>query len=282
MTICLVALSTQAISADTKPAASVSSKALTPGDGIQSVNTPSVIDNYDFEAGEGFAPGYLGGQAGWTVFVGSAVQPIIDNSDPSSGLQHVQIAEDAVAGTGTLVGGFSPDLGPQTAGVESRVSVDVKITSDNGADYDVAGQAPSLALLTWRVKFSWLGGIEVLDDTGGGLGWEDTGSVWPVNTYFNLEVITNPGGSPGIEYYIDGTLIYSQVLMFGADTIEQVVLIGDNWNAGEVANFDNLMIDTDYVAPTAGPALPVPGLGTLGLILLSLGLLFTVRRKLVL
>lgn len=264
-----------------KPAMAVSDQALYPGNQTSGGNTIYTIDNYDFEAGEGFSPGLLDGQVGWTVFAASSVQPVIDTSDPSSGAQHVQIANDPNNGGGTLVGGFSPDLGAQPAGVENRVSVDVKITAGGGADYQVIGQAPSLGFLTWRVNLDWLGNIEVLDDTGGGLAFEDTGVPWPVNTYFNLQVITNPGGSPGIEYYLDGALIYSQVMMLSADNVEQVIVLSDNWQSSEVGNFDNLMIDTDYVEP-AVPALPVPGLGTFGIILLSLGLLWTVRRKWVL
>jgi len=274
----LMTLSSAAMSVD-KPEPTVSLEAMSPGgDQASSGNNLFLIDNYDFEAGEGFSPGYLGGQVGWTVFAASTTQPVVDTSDPSSGSQHMLLTNDGANPSGTNIGGFSPDLGPQTAGAESRVSADFKITASGGADYYMAGQAPSLGFLTWQVDFNWLGNIYVYDDTGGGFGFEDTGVAWPVNTYFNLEIITNPGGSPGIEYYIDGSLIYTQQTMLSADTVEQVVIFHDNWQATDVGNVDNLMIDTDYVEPAA-PAMPVPSLSTWGLILMSLGLLYIVRRK---
>lgn len=283
----LITLSSAAISANkptVKPERTVSLEAKSPGEGLSSVNTPYLVDNYDFEAGEGFTPGFLGGQVGWTVFLNSSLEPTIDNSNPSSGAQHYSMAEDISISWGTDVGGFSPDLGPQPAGVESRVSADIMITSSGGSDYYFLSQAPSLGFITWEVNFNWQGNIFVVDDLGGGFAYEDTGTPWPVNTYFNIEVVTNPGGSPGIEYYLDGILIWSQTAMLSADNVEQVVFYNDNFQfgSGETAYMDNLMIDTDSAGQPPAPAIPVPSLGTFGLILLSMGLLFTVRRKLVL
>lgn len=286
LAICLTTLSEHAISADGlfKTDESVSLKSLTSGNSAKSINTLFVIDNYGFEASEGFSPGFLGSQAGWTVLSsGSTVQPLIGNSDPSSGSQHLQLGEDSSLPAGTNIGGLSPDLGPQTVGNESRVSVDVKITANLGASYTVFAQAPSAGLGTWNVNFDSTGNIYVADDIGGGFLFIDSGTAWPVNTYFNLEVITNPGGSSGIEYYLNGTLFYTQATMLLSDTVEQIVLYSDNNNSGDVANFDNLMIDSNFAGggPSV-PATPVPSIGTLGLILMSLGLLFIVRRKLVL
>ncbi|MCX7544563.1 LPXTG cell wall anchor domain-containing protein [Marinicella gelatinilytica] len=237
---------------------------------------------YFFEAGEGFSPGFLGGQAGWLVLSGSTAQPIIDNSDPANGTQHMQLGQDSSLPAGTNIGGLSPDLGPQPAGNESRVFIDVKITAISGSSYTVFAQAPSTAQGTWNVSFDSTGNILVADNIGGGYVYIDSGMDWPVNTYFRLEVITNPGGLPGIDYYLNGNLFYSQVTMLFSDKVEQIAIYSDNNNSGEVANFDNLVIDNNYGSggPT-GPATPVPSLSVFGLILLSLALLLTVRRKFV-
>ena|GEM_PF-2275827 len=242
-----------------------------------------VADTYGFETSEGFSQGFLGGQAGWTVLAtGSTTQPIIANSDPSTGTQHMQLAQDTSLSVGTLIGGLSPDLGAQPAGNESRVSVDIKITAVLGASYTVFAQAPSVGQGTWNVNFDPQGTIYVADNTGSGYVFIDSGLAWPVNTYFNLEVITNPGGLPGIEYFLNGTLFYTQTTMLLTDKVEQMALYSDNNNAGEVANFDNLIIDNNYGSggPT-GPVRSVPGLGGFGLVLLLMGLLWTVRRKFV-
>lgn len=239
--------------------------------------------NYGFEMFEGFSPGFLGGQAGWSVLVtGSTMQPIIDNSDPATGSQHMQLGQDTSLSVGTNIGGLSPDLGSQPSGNESRVSVDIKITAGLGASYTVFAQAPSTGQGTWNVNFDPMGNILVADNIGGGYVFIDSGTAWPVNTYFNLEVITNPGGTVGIDYYLNGTLFYSQVTMLFSDKVEQIAIYSDNNNSGDVANFDNLVIDNNYGSggPT-GPATPVPSLSVFGLILLSLALLLTVRRKFV-
>lgn len=213
---------------------------------------PNVIDNYDFEAAEGFAPGFLGGQAGWTVFTVSSTQPTIEAINPSSGAQHMRMVNDAAVAAGNLIGGFSPDLGPQPTGLVSDVSVDVNISGANGSDYDVAAQAPSAGLLTWRVNFRFTGPIRVLD---GGV-FVDTGVTWPTGTTFNLRVVTDPT-VPTIDYYIDGALIYTATALVGAEAVEQVVLLNDNFQLpGETGDFDNLMIDT-AVVPEADLTLTV-------------------------
>ncbi|GAA4817475.1 hypothetical protein GCM10023308_13220 [Marinicella pacifica] len=288
LTIMLTTLSWAAISANkptTKPERAVTIEALSPDGQLSSVNTPFLVDSHGFEASEGFSLGFLGGQAGWTVFANSSVEPTIDNSNPASGSQHFRMAEDTSISWGTDVGGFSPDLGPQPAGVENRVNADFMISSSGGSDYYLIGQAPSLTFATWNVNFDWQGNIFVADDLGGGFAYEDTGVAWPVNSYFNFEVVTNPGGTAGVEYYLDGTLIWTQTTMLSAsDNVEQVVFYNDNFQfgSGETADMDNLMIDTDAAGQPPTPAMPVPGLGTFGIILLSLGLLWTVRRKWVL
>ncbi len=250
--------------------------AITSGVSTSSPVVPFAVSNHDFEVSEGFATGVLSGQNGWTAFAASTVMPTVDAVNPSSGSQHMHLENDPASGGLTNIGGFSPLLAPQSATDSSRVSVDIFISNDGGSDYDVVAQAPSLGTLTWRVKFEWLGNINVVDDIGGGLAFIDTGIVWPIGTYFNLEVITDPVAN-SIEYYIDGNLIYTSVIgLIAAPNVEQVVLLNDNFQlAGETADFDNLQINTFYLAPPT----PVPSLGVYAVILLMLSLLVVMRRQ---
>ncbi len=256
-----------------KPASIPSVDLIVSGATTSSPVTPSEISNHDFEIVEGFATGLLNGQNGWTTFAASAIMPVIDVTNPSSGGQHMHLDIDNAVAGGTLKGGFSPLLGPQSATEISDVSVDVFVSGGGGANYVIAAQAPSLSLLTWRLDIDWLGTITVLDDTGTGVGTVDTGVTWPVGTYFNIRVVSNPN-TDEINYYMDGTLIYTSVGgHFGASTVEQVVLFDDNFQFGETGDFDNLKINTQiYTTPTA-----VPSLGLYAIILMMLTLLVAFR-----
>ncbi len=229
-----------------------------------------LIDAYDFEP-PAFAPGILDGQAGWTVFLASTVEPTIDTSNPFDGVQHMQISEDPAAGLGTLVGGFSPDLGPQDITLPSSVEVYIWVGGTGGADYDIVPQAPSQAFLTARVKFSFTGDLLLLDDTGGGLAFVDTGIDWTPGVWICIRIEVDPVANT-IDYYMDDALIYSSVAgVFAGTQIEQVVLIGDNWNIGESSDFDGLTINTD--ATPRPPIIEIPTLGQFGLAFLILSLL---------
>ncbi|MBX3697215.1 MAG: hypothetical protein R3F08_15440 [Dokdonella sp.] len=244
---------------------------------------PAVQLTSGFEPGEGFAPGYIGGQAGWTTFAASSAQPVINATSPIAGAQDLQIAGDGTISAGTNTGAFSPDLGPQNVTDPSSLSVDIRITATGGADYDVVPQAPSQSFLSARVKFGFLGTIQILDDTGGGLAFVDTGINWPVNTTFNLRIELDPVANT-LDYYINNALIYSSVAgVFAGTQMEQVVLISDNFQAGEVGEFDNVVLDTNAGAgvPFTPPA-ELPFLGNLGLLLAGLLLagagLMAIRR----
>ncbi len=229
-----------------------------------------VIDAYDFEPPT-FAPGFLDGQGGWSVFSASTVEPTIDTANPFAGVQHMQVSLDPANATGTLIGGFSPDLGPQDVTKPSSVEVYIWVGGTGGADYDIVPQAPSQMFLTARVKFSFLGDILLLDDTGGGLGYVDTGVDWPVGVWICIRIEIDPVANT-IDYYMDDTLIYSSVAgVFAGTQIEQVVLIGDNWSIGEDGDFDGLTINTD--ATPRPPIIVIPTLGQFGLAFLVLSLL---------
>ncbi|MCB1635779.1 MAG: DUF11 domain-containing protein, partial [Xanthomonadales bacterium] len=228
---------------------------------------PNILDVWGFEPGEGFSPGALNGQQGWTVFGAAPNVPQVSTAAPVTGVQHIQIALDGSVANGTLTGGFSPDRGAQPTTNRSRMSVDVQITDAGGADYDIVPQTPSQMFLAARIKFSFLGDILILDDTGGGLFFEDSGVDWPVNTVFNLRVDMDPVANT-LDYFIDDVLIYSSVAgVFAGTNFEQVVILSDNFQLTDVGNFDNLLIDTDFqdnadVALTktvAAPAAPTVG-----------------------
>jgi len=213
-----------------------------------------------FEAADGFAPGNIFGQAGWTVFSGDTNQ-IISTANPAGGVQHYRNQREPAFGSGTLVGAFSPASGAAPIAAHS-MSVDIAIGATGGADYDVVPQAPSQGFLTARVKFFYLGDIYVLDDTGAGLTFVDTGTNWIPGGYHDLTIDIDPIGD-SIDYYYNGGLIYSGVAgVFAGTATEQVVLLSDNFQLQEVGDFDNLVVTPE---PTS-------------LLLLALGALALRRR----
>lgn len=211
-----------------------------------------------FEVVDGFAIGGLP-QNGWTEFAATPNGASISGAHPAAGSQHLRIEKDAAAGNGSLSGGFSPDAGALGAGYYA-VSVDFATNDVAGADYDIVPQAPSQGSLSARMKFSWTGDILVLDDTGAGLAFVDTGADFIADgAYRNASIIIDSINDT-IDYYYNGSLIYSSVTGVVAGTsVEQVVLLSDNFqNAGGWGDFDNLSV----VVPAPG-ALALMGLGGL-------------------
>lgn len=204
-----------------------------------------------FEPAEGFAPGFIDLQAGWTAFVGTT-QGTVSTLNPALGTQHLRIELDVAVGAGSFTGGFSPDLGMLPSGA-STTSVDVSISASGGADYLVAAQSPSEGFLTWEVRFSWLGNILILDDIDGfGFADVDTGVAWTPGAYVTLTVCDDPIAGT-TDYFYGGALIYSQVTHVSGTRVEQIVLLSDNFQAGDTGDFDNLDLSSGLGAVcTAG------------------------------
>lgn len=215
-----------------------------------------------FEAGEGFAIGGLP-QNGWTEFSATPNAASVSGAHPAGGSQHFRIEKDTGASSGSLSGGFSPDMGVLSPG-RYILSVDFASNDVDGADYDIVPQAPSQAFLSARMKFSWTGDILILDDLGLGLSFIDTGVDWIADGAYRNVVIDMDSNADTIDYYYNGSLIYSSVTGVVAGTsFEQVVLISDNFQNGGWGDFDNLSV------------VPAPG----ALALLGLGGAFASRRR---
>ena len=196
-------------------------------------------DSYEtsFESSEGFTTGFLGTQTAtnWTIFTASTTQPTISAADANQGTQSFNIDSDGTLSTGTLLGGFSPQIAPSDATAIQRCQVWVKITPGGGADYDVAPQAPTQGFLTARVNFRFTGPVRVLD----GGSFVDTGVTWTENQWHFLEIVLDPVAET-LDYYLDSNLIYQATTLVGGTTIEQVVLLSDNFNEGDVVFYDDL------------------------------------------
>lgn len=213
---------------------------------VTSYGTEGVLESWGFEPGEGFVPGFIGGQVGWSGFAASTAEGHIDTVNPRNGTQHLRISLDPAVASGNLLGAFSPVV-PDLVVDASSVLVYVAIGATGGADYDVVPQTPTQGFLTARVKFSWQGDILVLDDTGSGLGFVDTGTDYTPGPYVPLQIDIDPVGNT-IDYFYNGVLIYSSVAgVFAGTIVEQVVLLSDNFNLSESGDFDDLSIDRGVV-----------------------------------
>lgn len=211
-----------------------------------------------FETAEGFTANANCAQNGWTKFVSSDDEGHIDTDSPAGGAQHVRISKDPSLSILTLTGCFSPDQGVQSA-LPSTASIDVAISDTGGADYDVVVQAPSEEVITARVKFFYNGDIKVVDEVGGDLEFVDTGVDWEVGPYRTLRINVNPSNN-SIHYYYNGSLIYVGSI-FAAATMEQIVIMSDNWQLGDHGDFDNVVMGNDaniqlFLPSILTPAVP--------------------------
>jgi len=209
-----------------------------------------------FEAGEGFAPGVLEPQNGWSATGINLPWQTISGVNPYTGAQHARLVKNAAAAAGAQHVLLSP-VNATPANTPSTVYVRINISNDGGADYSVVGQAPSQGFLSWRVLFSWSGAmgtepgtIFVLDDIGMGLQFVDTGVLWSENSYVELRVDFNPLAGV-IDYYYNGVVIYSSPLVAGT-AVEQVAFVTDNFQlAGETCDIDALSVQSVGEPPVA-------------------------------
>ncbi|MCH8487223.1 MAG: choice-of-anchor J domain-containing protein [Candidatus Cyclonatronum sp.] len=199
-------------------------------------------DMISFEESEGFVPGFINEQNGWTTFSSNLTQPAISPARATDGVWSLELAKEPDV-TGSI-GAFSPLFSLET-GI-ALIEQDIFIEALGGSDYDVILQAPSQALLAARVKFFWQGGIRVLDNPAGSTVFVQTGVPFPVDEWFTLGIKLN-SFDESVEYYLNGELFYTGN-MFGASTIEQIIYLHDNFNEGEAGYVDNVRL-TEFEGP---------------------------------
>lgn len=207
-----------------------------------------------FESGEGFVPGFIG-QNGWGYYSNTSSQPVISNAHPAVGTQHLRIDKHSGLPNGTQIGAVTPNLGTRSAG-HYALSVDLAISNSGGADYFIMPFSISQdGTYAAGLRFEWQGSVYALADLTPGDGlfdWVDTGVDWSGNigAYKNATIELDATANT-LTYSYGGAVIYTTTV-FGATSIEQAVFESDNWNAGEVADFDNLTInDMDASSPPA-------------------------------
>jgi hypothetical protein len=214
-----------------------------------------------FEPGQGFVGGTLDNQNGWLTSGTNLPWASVVTTNPQDGVHSVRVENDPTAAPGTNRLIFSPSV-PTPANTADVTSWWVYVDPSDvaGADYDFVAQAPSQALLTWRVKLNFQGNIFVLDNAGEGLAFQDTATQFPVGGWFQLAVAADPIADT-ISYYLNGNLIYSGVAgIFAATSVEQFVALSDNFqNPGGFAQIDNI---GSTIIPTPG-AVALLGLGGL-------------------
>jgi hypothetical protein len=202
-----------------------------------------VVETWGFEADEGFGPGFVGGQVGWSSFAGSTNEAHIDTANPHSGTQHVRISWDPAA-SAAWTGAWSPRVPDLVADVSS-VSVWVAIGATGGWAYEVGLMDVSPWSTTAGVRFEPGGGISVLAT---GTGYVGTGAGWIPDAYVQLEIDVDPIGNT-IRYFYGGNQIFATAMLDGTG-IDMVGFARDNRQSGEHGDFDDLVIDRGSVAAT--------------------------------
>lgn len=208
---------------------------------------PAQAAIFGFEASAGYVPGSIAGQNGWSTFDNNS-QQVISTANPFSGNQHLRLQFDGSLPPGTLLGAFSPNLGPLPATLFCRVSVEVFISANGNTDYQLVANAPSRGVGIWRVQLHNSGSIQVYNNIGGNRLFVDTGASWPIQSYFNITVEANNAQNT-IDYYLNGQWIYAtaaDIFPGGPACVEQM-LLAYKQQPGQTADFDDLVIENDLI-----------------------------------
>lgn len=193
-----------------------------------------------FEAAEGYSLGSIFGQQGWTGGVGSNVEPVVSNANPSSGTQHLLFGEEP-ENEELFLEAYTPAFGAQADG-RYTVSVDVAI-DDLGGDYRVVVLGAGGEIVA-AVNFSGGGSLEIYDDPDED-GFYDFTDIdrewdWIGNAYHTLTVDIDAAANR-IDYFYDASNVYSTELV-GPGGVEQVLLQGESFTFGTTGAFDNLQV----------------------------------------
>ena len=202
-----------------------------------------------FEASEGFVPGEIEGQQDWNLSTsttaGASADPAlftISTAEATNGTQSL-LMEGGNGTNHSLRGAFSPEF--SVTGDMLYFSFDLKTSelTANGSDFYISAQSPSEELLTSRIVFSFDGTIYVLDYEDPAdpesLGYIEVADVtYEGDTWYNVEMVQdNVAGT--IKYYLNDALIHTGAA-FGAEGIEQLVLMNDNYEGS--AYMDNISV----------------------------------------
>jgi hypothetical protein len=210
-----------------------------------------------FEPGQGFVIAALEPQQGWVASGVNAAWAGVSGANAHSGTQHQRLTNDALVPVNTQRVVLSPLVAGVLPSTPSTTTQWINISNDQGADYDVFGQAPSQAFITWRVKFHFSDGtgappgmIFILDDIGGGaLAFINTGVIWNTGVYTELKVQFDPALGQ-VRYFYGGALIHTGVIYAG-NVVEQVGSVNDNFQlGGETADFDDIVLIDTPTDPT--------------------------------
>ena len=216
------------------------------------VANAQVVYQTGFEA-PGFSVGPIINQNGYTTFNADANGPIISTANPKSGNQHLRLPDNPLVGNGTLSGAFSPifagGTGPQ---IVSRASFFIPTNDAGGADYDFIGQSVGQSQLVFRLKFSFTGTVQIVDDLdGAGPGtaaFRNTNFTFALGQWNDVEVTTDYTTLTQT-YRINNNVIATGNFVNQTNTgIDQVIMFSDLFhNPGVVGG------DVDDVSVTVVP-----------------------------
>jgi len=209
-----------------------------------------------FEASEGFTQGSIVGQNGWTSTIGAGTYEVRDGLSSGNGSPNaLRLTQVAFPNNAGLL------RSPVIAG-QNRLTIDVRIDDNQGADYNVLGTRDPSSNQTFRVQFSYTGTIFYQVGTG----LIDTGVAWSPNVYKKLDVLVT---AADIQYRYDGALIATQTTFnAGGNLFDQIKFTHSNdqdlgfgsFSGGgnpAAAYFDNLTI---VPAPGTGASLVIVGI----------------------
>lgn len=212
-----------------------------------------------FEAVEGFAQGNVAGQNAWSDNAPRQAMQIVNGVNAGNGSANALRMSVGPQAQGAFGQAFTPVLSQE----HKKVSVDVKIDDNAGANYGLAGIKSAGGPLTFQVDFDYLGNIFL---RGTALGSVDTGIAWLHNAW---QTLTLEFVSGGVTLTYGSSTFNGPLNAGGTVNFDVVTFYHDNYQAfgsgsfsgGTTAGyFDNLSISKPVPAPAMAGVLGLGGL----------------------
>lgn len=201
---------------------------------------PGLPYTADFESAEGFAPGSIAGQLGWTVTTGTA--SVVDRT-AAHGTQSVALE------SGTAAAQLNQEFGPGSANPQI-VFVDFMARPAAGADPSTSTVFDVEAARVAFVRNGDIGQIQVLNGDGAGAGaWQAVGPALPVDTtgiaasWHRLTLRLNYAAQTW-DFYLDGAMVISD-LAFRLNSASYLAFFTATGQLAATGNFDDFYAGTD-------------------------------------
>ncbi|MFN2373384.1 MAG: T9SS type A sorting domain-containing protein [Cyclonatronaceae bacterium] len=213
-----------------------------PGVNFMNADSDGIVYETAFGSDEGFSAGTFNAINNWkSIFNNSRIRFNIENSNPSTGIQHLRFGYQDTFDSGSGLSVNSPFFGIRPYGTY-EVSLDFYIHEDGGtADYRFIFNDDRINNNSAEIVFDYRGFIFVRAMNELGVPGYIYKGNYTYNTYNNFRVVID-SDTHTLNYYLNDNLIHTSGLLSGNIISQFRIYHNNNQTAGGFIDIDNVKV----------------------------------------